>query len=53
MAKLTHYMIFIFCIILIFVLYGRALGSIPFLILSFYLFYFSWSQLYSRKKKTR
>lgn len=53
MSKYTHYFIIILCLVLTFFLYNKALASIPFLILSFYLFYFGWSQLSSRKKKTR
>ncbi|RNF40037.1 hypothetical protein EEX84_05210 [Planococcus salinus] len=53
MPKFIHYIVIILCIVLVFFLYNRALGSIPFLILSFYLFYFGWKQLGGRKKKTR
>ncbi|ETP67730.1 hypothetical protein QWY22_15640 [Planococcus liqunii] len=53
MSKYTHYIVIILCIVLTLFLYNKALGSIPFLILSLYLFYFGWTQLSSRKKKTR
>ena len=53
MPKYVHYSIMVLCIVLIFFLYNKALGSIPFLILSFYLFFFGWMQLKDRKKKTR
>ncbi|CEG21916.1 hypothetical protein BN1080_00836 [Planococcus massiliensis] len=53
MSKYAHYLIIFLCLILTFFLYNKALGSIPFLILSLYLFYFGWRQLGSRKKKTR
>ncbi|MBB5179480.1 c-di-AMP phosphodiesterase-like protein [Planomicrobium koreense] len=53
MPKYVHYSIIVLCIVLIFFLYNKALGSIPFLILSFYLFFFGWMQLKGRKKKTR
>ncbi|MGK7376504.1 hypothetical protein ACSFXN_01610 [Planococcus sp. 1R117A] len=53
MSKYIHYIIIILCIVLTLFLYNKALASIPFLILSFYLFYFGWTQLTDRKKKTR
>lgn len=53
MRKAVHYIIILICVILIFFLYNKALGSIPFMILALYLFYFGWMQLDPRKKKTR
>lgn len=53
MPKYVHYIIITLCIVLTFFLYNKALGSIPFLILSFYLFFFAWTQVRGRKKKTR
>ena len=53
MPKAAHYTIIIIAVVLLIVLYNRALGSIPFLILSAYLFYFGWNQLGRRKKKSR
>lgn len=53
MPKAAHYTIIIVALVLVIVLYNRALGSIPFLILSAYLFYFGWGQLARRKKKSR
>ena len=53
MRKAIHYIIITICVILTFFLYNKALGSIPFMILALYLFYFGWTQLDPRKKKTR
>ncbi|MDE0584508.1 hypothetical protein ON064_15900 [Planococcus sp. A6] len=53
MPKAAHYAIIIVAVVLLIVLYNRALGSIPFLILSAYFFYFGWDQLMRRKKKSR
>ena len=53
MPKAAHYAIMIIAVVLLIVLYNKALGSIPFLILSAYFFYFGWVQLVRRKKKSR
>ncbi|WP_195913980.1 hypothetical protein [Planomicrobium sp. YIM 101495] len=53
MPKSAHYIIIILCIILTVFLYNQAFGAVPFLILSFYLFYFGWTQIRSRKKNSR
>ncbi|EGA88221.1 hypothetical protein GPDM_16021, partial [Planococcus donghaensis MPA1U2] len=53
MRKAVHYIIIAICVILIFFLYNKALGSIPFMVLAIYLFYFGWKQIDPRKKNTR
>ncbi len=53
MPKYLNYLIILLCIILIVFLYNRALGSIPFIILSLYLFYYGWKVLGKRKNKSR
>ena len=53
MPKYVNYLIVIVCIILIVFLYNKALGSIPLIILSLYLFYFGWKELGKRKNKSR
>lgn len=53
MSKAAHYTIIIVALVLVIVLYNKAFGSIPFLILSAYLFYIGWQQLVRRKKKSR
>ncbi|MFC3210531.1 MULTISPECIES: hypothetical protein [Planomicrobium] len=53
MPKYVNYLIIIVCIILIVFLYNRALGSVPLIILSLYLFYYGWKELGKRKNKSR
>ena len=53
MPKYANYLIIFICAIMILFLYNRALGSIPFIILSLYLFYYGWKMLGKRKNKSR
>lgn len=53
MPKAAHYTIILLCVILTIFLYNQAFGAVPFLILSLYLFYFGWTQIRGRNKKSQ
>lgn len=53
MPKIAHYIIIALCVALIIFLYNKQLASIPFIILSLYLFYFAWKEFGKRNKKSR